>query len=75
MIDFPKSDNHIFTIQEIIRPRLLKEIENANIAYEVDYNIKDDLEELIKLSEINNERSELKSWEEVLPIYPLSPTS
>jgi len=73
MIDINSYKNDFFEIKELIKPRLYKDIDNINIYYEVDYDTKDDLKELLRLSLENHHDSVFPSWEDVLPIYPISP--
>ncbi len=75
MVDVNQDRKCILQIKELIKPMLYKEINNKNINYKVDYDTKDDLKELLKLSIENHNKSAFASWEKVLPIYPLSPTN
>ena len=61
--------------EEIIKPNLYKKLPHDNPCFEVDNNIKDDLIELLNLSLNNLDKSIHNKWEDVLPIYPLSPTN
>ena len=64
-----------FIVQEVVRPKLYKNIEKDSIHYEVSFNIQEDLEELLNLSYLNFENSIFNSWENVFPIYPISPVN
>ena len=62
-------------VKEVVRPKLYKNLEKDSIHYEVSFNIQEELEELLKLSYLNFENSIFNSWENVLPIYPISPVN
>ena len=62
-------------VKELVRPKLYKNLEKENIHYEVSFNIKEELEELLNLSYINHQNSISNSWEDVFPIYPISPVN
>ena len=72
MVNSDNNKNCINTVQEILKPKLYKTIDNQNKYYEVDYDTKDDLKELLLLSLENHNQSVSNSWEDVLPIYPIS---
>ena len=72
-IDLNLNKNYICKIKELIKPKLYQNIKN--IYYEVDYDTKDDLKELLQLSQENHKNCILNKWEEVFPIYPISPTN
>ena len=61
------------TIKEISMPKLYKELINKQYSYQAEYNDKDDLKELLNLSEKNSKDSNFNSWVNVLPLYPISP--
>ena len=63
------------TIKELIKPDLFLQFPEGCIHFEVDENIKDDLQELIFYSIENHKDSVTNKWEDVLPIYPFSPTN
>jgi len=64
-----------FIVNELVRPKLYKNLEKNSIHYEVSFNIKEELEELLNLSYLNHQNSISNSWENVLPIYPISPVN
>ncbi len=72
-LDLNLNKTCIYKIKEIIKPKLYQSIKNTY--YEVDYDIKDDLKELLQLSHENHNNSILNNWENVFPIYPISPTN
>jgi len=62
-------------VKELVRPKLYENLEKKSIHYEVSFNIKEELEELLKLSYVNHLNSTVNSWEDVFPIYPISPVN
>ena len=64
-----------FVVKELVRPKLYKNLEKKSIYYEVSFNIKEELNELLKLSYLNHQNSIVNSWEDVFPIYPISPVN
>ena len=62
-------------VKELVRPKLCKNLEKDSIHFEVSFNIKKELEELLNLSYLNYQNSISNSWEDVLPIYPISPVN
>ena len=60
-------------IQEIILPKVVKELESKEICFEAIYDDKKDLKELLNLSNKNLLNTNLDSWQKVLPLYPISP--
>ncbi len=62
-------------VKELIKPKLYKNLEKDFIYYEVSFNIKEELEELLNLSYLNFQNSISNSWEDVFPIYPISPVN
>ena len=62
-------------VKELVRPKLYKNLEKDSIHFEVSFNIQEELEELLNLSYLNFENSIFNSWEDVFPIYPISPVN
>lgn len=62
-------------IKELIQPNLFKELPREGLHFDVDYNITNDLEELLDYSLINHNNSVQNRWEDVFPIYPISATN
>ena len=60
-------------IREKVLPKVVKEFVSKEIFFEADYNDKEDLKELLDLSNKNLLNSNLDSWRKVLPLYPISP--
>ncbi|MDC3121601.1 molecular chaperone [Prochlorococcus sp. AH-716-J21] len=65
-----KSD---LVIREIVLPKVIKELENEELFFEAIHNDKEDLKELLNLSNKNLLNSNVDSWKKVLPLYPISP--
>ena len=64
-----------FIVKEVVRPKLYKNLEKDIIHFEVNFNIEEELNELLNLSYLNYQNSISNSWEDVLPIYPISPVN
>ncbi|MBO6971168.1 MAG: molecular chaperone [Prochlorococcus marinus CUG1431] len=60
-------------IRETVLPKFVKEIESKNLSFEANYDDKEDLKELLDLSNKNLLNSNVDSWRKVLPLYPISP--
>ena len=60
-------------IRETVLPKVVKELQIKEISFEADYDDKEDLKELLDLSNKNLLNSNLDSWRKVLPLYPISP--
>ena len=60
-------------VREIVLPKIVQELESKEIFLEAIYDDKEDLKELLDLSNKNLLNSNVDSWKKVLPIYPISP--
>ena len=60
-------------IREIVLPKFVKELESKELSFEANYDDKEDLKELLDLSNKNLSYSNIDSWRKVLPLYPISP--
>ncbi len=60
-------------IKEIVLPKVVKELESKELFFEANFKDKEDLKELLDLSNKNLLNSNLNSWQKVLPLYPISP--
>ena len=60
-------------IRENILPKVVKEFESEEVFLEANYDDKEDLKELLDLSNKNLLNSNIDSWRKVLPLYPISP--
>ena len=63
----------IFNIKEKVIPKIFEELKNTDCSYQAEYNDKEDLKELLNLSDKNSQYSNSNSWDKVLPLYPISP--
>ena len=69
---FKNSDIYI---EEIISPKLYKEFLQKEAYFEAEYDIEDELKQLLELSTINHEKLIQNHWGNVLPIYPIEPVN
>ena len=60
-------------IREIVLPKVVKELESKEPFFEAIYDDKEDLKELLDLSNKKLFNSNADSWRKVLPLYPISP--
>ena len=60
-------------IREKFLPKVFKKLESKEIVFEAIYDDKEDLKELLNLSNKNLLNSNIDSWRKVLPLYPISP--
>ena len=60
-------------IRETVLPKVFKKLENKELTFEANYDDKEDLKELLDLSNKNLLNTNLDSWRKVLPLYPISP--
>jgi len=60
-------------IRETVLPKVVKELNSAELTFEANYDDKEDLKELLNLANENLLNSNLDSWRKVLPLYPISP--
>ena len=60
-------------IRETVLPKVIKELESKELFFEAIFDDKEDLKELLDLSNKNSLNSNVDSWEKVLPLYPISP--
>jgi len=60
-------------IRETILPKVVKELDSKELFFEAIYDDKEDLKELLDLSNKNLLNSNIDSWRKVLPLYPISP--
>ena len=67
-----KNPSDLF-IQEKVLPKVIKEMDSKEIYFEAIYDDKEDLKELLDLSNKNLLSSNVDSWQKVLPLYPMSP--
>ena len=60
-------------IQETVLPKVFQELKNQELSFEATYDDKEDLKELLDLSNKNLLNSNIYSWRKVLPLYLISP--
>jgi len=60
-------------IRETVLPKVVKELEILELSFEATYDDKEDLKELLDLSNKILLTSNIDSWRKVLPLYPISP--
>ena len=60
-------------IRETVLPKVVKELESKELTFEANYDDKDDLKELLDLSNKNFLNANINTWQKVLPLYPTSP--
>jgi len=59
-------------IRETVLPKVVKKLESKELFFEAIYDDKEDLKELLDLSNKNLLNSNIDSWKKVLPLYPIS---
>ena len=62
-------------IQEAISPKLYKHFAKKEVYFEAEYEIEDELKQLLELSTRNHEKLIQNHWANVLPIYPIEPVN
>ena len=60
-------------IRETVLPKVIKELDSKELFFEAIFDDKEDLKELLDLSNKSLLNSNLDSWRKVLPLYPISP--
>jgi len=60
-------------IRETVLPKVVKELESKELSFEANYDDKEDLKELLDLSNKKLLNPNVDSWRKVLPLYPISP--
>ena len=60
-------------IRETVLPKVVKELKSKEPFFEAIYDDKEDLKELLNLSNKNLLNSNVFSWKKVLPLYPIPP--
>ena len=62
-------------IEEVISPKLYKHFAKKESYFEAEYEIEDELKQLLELSTRNHEKLIQNHWANVLPIYPIEPVN
>ena len=65
--------NSDLSIQEVVSPKVTKELENKELFFQAEFEDEKDLIELLDLTNKNLLNLRANSWEKVIPLYPLSP--
>ena len=65
--------NTDLVIRETVLPKVIQEFESKELFFEANYNDKQDLIDLLDLSNNNFLKANADSWQKVLPLYPISP--
>ena len=60
-------------IRETVLPKVIQEIGSNELFFEANFEDKEDLIELLDLSNKNLLNTTINSWQKVLPLYPISP--
>ena len=60
-------------IRENVIPKVIKELDRNELYFEANHEDKEDLTELLNLSNKNLINTNKNSWQKVLPLYPISP--
>jgi len=68
-----KKNSSDLVIRDTVLPKVVKELEIQELFFEAIYDDKEDLKELLNLSNKNLLNSNVDSWKKVLPLYPISP--
>ena len=72
--NFDNNNSHLH-IKEIVSPKLYKDFIQKEIQFEAEYDIKDELKQLLELSASNYKNQVPNHWKNVLPIYPIEPVN
>ena len=60
-------------IRETVLPKFIKELKSKELFFEATYDDEEDLKELLNLSNKNLLNTKANFWQEVKPLYPISP--
>jgi len=60
-------------IREKVLPKVVNELESKELTFSANYDDKEDLKELLDLSNKNLINTNINSWQQVSPLYPISP--
>ena len=66
-----KNVNSNLYIEEVISPKLYKKFLKREAYFEAEYDIQDELKQLLELSYENHDKQIQNNWENVFPIYPI----
>ena len=62
-------------VEEVISPKLYEKFLTREACFEAEYDIKDELKQLLELSVINHQNLIHNEWINALPIYPIEPVN
>ena len=62
-------------IKEVISPKLYKNLIENELYFEAEYDVEDELKELLELSAINHANLIQNDWTNALPLYPIEPVN
>ena len=62
-------------IEEVISPKLYQKFHEREAYFEAEYDIEDEIKQLLELSARNHENIIQNHWRNVLPIYPIEPVN
>ncbi len=65
--------NADLVIRETVLPKIIQEFISKELFFEANYDDKDDLKELLDLSNKNFLNADVNAWQKVLPLYTTSP--
>ena len=65
--------NSNIVIREIVLPKVIQDLDSKELFFEANYEDKEDLRELLDLSNKNFLNVDVNSWQKVLPLYLISP--
>ncbi len=68
-----EANNSDLRIREIVLPKVMKELKSKELFFKANYVDEEDLRELLNLSNKNLLKTTIRSWQKVLPLYPMSP--
>ncbi len=68
-----EKENRKLSLREKVIPKVVQELANKEPNFQANFNDKEDLKELLNLSNKNLEIVNFNSWQKVLPLYPISP--
>ena len=68
-------ESETIEIREKIIPKVFQELKDIKPCFQANYDDKKDLKELLNFSSKNIKTLSQKSWEDVLPLYPISPVN
>ena len=72
-IGHKEQNNGDLIVRETVSPKVIQEFKGKELFFEANYEDKEDLKELLDLSDKIFPKTNLNSWHKVLPLYPISP--